>query len=120
MAQNGRGGSCFAVRRSMPPGHDHEQFLYLTTRGRKSGAPREIEIWFTQHDDRFYVIAEYPTSHWFLNLQADPEVQIRAAGNILRARARVLSLETDLAIQTIQELSRDKYGWGDGVVVELS
>ena len=36
---------------------DGEQYLYLTTRGRKSGRSREIEIWFTHRDGRFYVIA---------------------------------------------------------------
>lgn len=99
---------------------DGEPYLYLTTRGRKTGLPREIEIWFIHRDDRFYVIAEYSTSHWLLNLQAQPEVQIRVAGNSFRARAHVLSSENDSAlIRDVQERSRDKYGWGDGVVVEL-
>jgi hypothetical protein len=33
-------------------------FLYLTTAGRISGQPREIEIWFTERGGRFYLIAE--------------------------------------------------------------
>jgi len=41
------------------------------------------------------------------------------AGNSFRAVARVHSPETDLA-RGIQQLSRDKYGWGDGLVVELT
>src|ERR1700758_4726336 len=57
-----------------------EPYLYLTTRGRKSGLPREIEIWFTERDGRFYVIAEYATSNWIQNLRTHPEVQVRAAG----------------------------------------
>ena len=32
-------------------------FLYLTTIGRRTGLPREIEIWFTERDGRYYVIA---------------------------------------------------------------
>src|SRR5580704_11446531 len=59
---------------------DREQYLYLTTRGRKSGLPREIEIWFTYRERRFYLIAECPTSSWVQNLRADPKVQIRVAG----------------------------------------
>jgi deazaflavin-dependent oxidoreductase (nitroreductase family) len=97
-----------------------EPFLYLTTRGRTSGLPREIEIWFTPLNGHYYVIAEYPTSHWVRNLQAHPEVQIRVAGKSLTARACVLSPETDSAlIPAVQELSRNKYGWGEGLVVEL-
>ena len=99
---------------------DLEQFLYLTTRGRRSGLSREIEIWFTRRDDRFYVIAEYPTSNWVRNLQAHSEVSIRVAQQTLTARARALLPETDAGlIEAVQKLSSSKYGWGDGLVVEL-
>lgn len=97
---------------------DREQYLYLTTRGRKSGQLREIEIWFTHRDERFFLIAEYPTSHWVQNVRANPEVQVRVAGNRFTARARPISPETELH-RAIAELSRNKYGWGDGLVVEL-
>jgi deazaflavin-dependent oxidoreductase (nitroreductase family) len=100
---------------------DREQYLYLTTRGRKTAQPREIEIWFTHRDGRFYVIAEYPTSHWVKNVGADPEVQVRVAGSSFKAHARVLLPELDIELQrAVQELSRKKYGWGEGLVVELT
>jgi deazaflavin-dependent oxidoreductase (nitroreductase family) len=99
---------------------ESEQFLYLTTRGRTTGRARDIEIWFTQHEGRFYVIAEYETSHWLQNLRAHPEVQVRVGGQSFPARARVLSPDADVHLhRTIQDLSRAKYGWGDGTVVEL-
>jgi deazaflavin-dependent oxidoreductase (nitroreductase family) len=98
-----------------------EQFLYLTTRGRMTGHLREIEIWFTQHEGRLYVIAEYDTSHWLQNLRAHPEVQVRIGGRSFTARARVLSPDADAHLnRTLQELSPTKYGWGDGTVVELA
>jgi len=31
---------------------EEAEFLYLMTTGRRSGAPREIEIWFTRVDGR--------------------------------------------------------------------
>ncbi|MGC2197291.1 MAG: nitroreductase/quinone reductase family protein [Terriglobales bacterium] len=99
---------------------DQEQYLYLTTRGRNSGRPREIEIWFTQHDGRFFVIAEYETSHWIQNLRAYPEVQVRLGGQSFPAQARILNSIVDASLRrAIQDLSRAKYGWGDGTVVEL-
>jgi deazaflavin-dependent oxidoreductase (nitroreductase family) len=98
---------------------ENQQYLYLTTRGRKSGVPREIEIWFTHHEGRFYLIAEYATSNWVQNLIACPEVQMRVAGKRFEARARMIPGETDLS-RAIQQLSRDKYGWGDGLIVELT
>jgi deazaflavin-dependent oxidoreductase (nitroreductase family) len=99
---------------------DQEKFLYLSTRGRKGGRPRQIEIWFTYLDGRFYVIAEYATSQWVKNLQADPAVQVRVADQRFSAQARIITPETESALHAkIQNLSTEKYGWGDGTVVEL-
>lgn len=97
-----------------------EQYLYLTTRGRKTGRPREIEIWFTELGGRYYVIAEYPTSQWLQNLQACPNVQVRIAEERFAATARLIAADSDATLhKKVQEASRQKYGWGDGVVVEL-
>jgi deazaflavin-dependent oxidoreductase (nitroreductase family) len=99
---------------------DREQYLYLTTRGRRSGLPREIEIWFTHRDGLFYLIAEYPTSHWLQNLQAHPETQVRIAGEKFAAQARIVSAQTEPELhREIADLSIKKYGWGEGIIVEL-
>jgi len=96
------------------------QYLYLTTRGRRSGRPREIEIWFTERGGNFYVIAEYPTSQWVQNLRAHLRVGVRVAGKSFPARARVVSPQAEPELyRAVQDLSREKYGWGAGVVVEL-
>jgi deazaflavin-dependent oxidoreductase (nitroreductase family) len=99
---------------------DREQYLYLTTQGRSSGLPREIEIWFTHRDGRFYLIAEYPTSQWMRNLQAHPEAHVRIAGENFTIRARLVFPETESELhRAIADLSRTKYGWGEGTIVEL-
>ena len=67
----------------------------------------------------FYVIAEYATSNWVQNLIANPEVKVRLEGKTFEARARVIPSEADLS-RAVQQLSRDKYGWGDGLIVELT
>ena len=48
-------------------------------------------------------------------------VQVRVGDLIFPARARVVheSTEPELAI-AVQELSERKYGWGEGLVVELT
>jgi hypothetical protein len=33
-------------------------YLYLTTTGRVTGQPRELEIWFTERGGHFYLVAE--------------------------------------------------------------
>jgi deazaflavin-dependent oxidoreductase (nitroreductase family) len=72
---------------------EREQYLYLTTRGRNTGLPREIEIWFTYRDGRFYLIAEYQTSNWLQNLRANPQAQVRVAGQSFTAQARFVTAE---------------------------
>lgn len=99
---------------------DREQYLYLTTRGRRSGLAREIEIWFTHLRGRFYLIAEYPTSNWVQNVRVHADVRVRVAGQEFPGRARVLSKEQDgTLVREVQSLSQEKYGWSDGLVVEI-
>ena len=102
----------------MKPGET--EFLYLTTIGRRSRQPREIEIWFTERDGRYYLIAEHRwETHWVQNLVADPRVHVRVGREEFAARARVVDADAD-AHGAVQELSERKYGWGDGLVVELT
>ena len=104
----------------MPTGERETEYLYLTTRGRKTGLPREIEIWFTTRDGHYYVIAEYPTSHWVENLRASPVAQVRLGSMRFHARARFPSEEKEPDLyHEVQALSRKKYGWGEGLPVEL-
>jgi deazaflavin-dependent oxidoreductase (nitroreductase family) len=98
-----------------------QQYLYLTTLGRKTVQPREIEIWFTQYNGLYYVIAEYSTSHWVRNLQAEPHVQVRMGDTRFSAVARVILPENEPELnRAVQDLSRAKYGWGEGLVIELA
>jgi hypothetical protein len=66
------------------------------------------------------LIAEHPTSNWIRNLVAHPEAQVRVVGESFSARARLVSPETEPELhRAIADLFREKYGWGDGTVVEL-
>jgi deazaflavin-dependent oxidoreductase (nitroreductase family) len=98
------------------------KYLYLTTTGRLSGRPRRIEIWFTRQEGRYYLVAEHGLrAQWVQNLLADPAVRARVGTRSFRARARVVDrgAERDLA-GAVRRRSEAKYGWGDGLVVELS
>jgi deazaflavin-dependent oxidoreductase (nitroreductase family) len=104
-----------------PAAGDEQEFLYLTTRGRKTGRSREIEIWFTRRGPRYYVVAEHGLrAHWVQNLLVEPRVRWRVGMAALAGRARVVRAETAPAlVRDIQARSKRKYGWGDGLVVEL-
>jgi deazaflavin-dependent oxidoreductase (nitroreductase family) len=98
------------------------EFLYLTATGRRSRRPREIEIWFTARGGRWYVIAEHgEAARWVQNLIADPRARVRVDDRECAARARVVdaAAEPELAA-AVRAASEAKYGWGDGLVVELT
>ncbi len=102
-----------------------DQFLYLTTTGRKTGLPRQIEIWFVETKGRFYILAEhYHRTQWVKNIRHDPQVRVRIGRREspeLDATARVLDPERDAGLyQAAQRLSREKHGWGDGLPVEIT
>ncbi len=98
-----------------------ERVLYLTTIGRKSGQTRTIEIWFVTHQQRFYLLAERGlTAQWVQNILANPAVSIRLKHRDLRGRGRVLDRERDRQEwQAVADLSRRKYGWGEGWPVAI-
>jgi hypothetical protein len=55
-------------------------YLYLTTAGRVTGQPREIEIWFTEHGGHFYLVAERKSANWVRNIQSQPQVKVDLPG----------------------------------------
>jgi deazaflavin-dependent oxidoreductase (nitroreductase family) len=104
-------------RQDMP-----EQFLYLTTTGRVSGLPREIEIWFVEADGKYYILAEkFHEALWVRNIAANPAVKVRLGDRRFDATGRALDPELDAAAwRRAQDLEREKYGWGDGLPVEIT
>ena len=98
------------------------QYLYLTTRGRVTGLPREIEIWFVASEGNLYVLAEhFHRAHWVRNIARDPRVRVRLAGREFRAAARALDPAADEGEwRTAQRLAREKYGWGEGLPVRIT
>jgi deazaflavin-dependent oxidoreductase (nitroreductase family) len=96
--------------------------LYLTTKGRRTGLPREIEIWFVIHCDRFYLFAETgEAAAWVKNIRHNPEVAVRIGEQHVAATARVLDREIDRELWAqVAAIADRKYGWGDGLPVEIS
>jgi len=96
--------------------------LYLTTKGRTTGLPREIEIWFVSANGKLYILAEhFHKAHWVQNIAREPRVRIRLSAQEFEAHARALDPQGDAATwQLAQKLAREKYGWGDGLPVEIT
>lgn len=110
-----------------------DDYCYLTTRGRISGSPHEIEIWFALVESRLYLLAGgRDSSDWVRNLLATPEVTVRLRDVVRLGRARAVMEPGDdpEADRTARTLLYQKYeprspglaGWRETslpVVVEL-
>ena len=68
-----------------------DDFCYLTTRGRVSGRPHEIEIWFALDGRTVYLLSGGgDRSDWVRNLLAEPAVTVRLRDMTHAATARVV------------------------------
>lgn len=106
-----------------------EPFLYLTTTGRCSGLPRQIEIWYVEHNQCFYIVSEHQeNAHWVKNILNKPvvlfSVGMRTDPESVQSEQRTLARtirnpkEPNLVNQVLA-LMNAKYGWSDGLIVEL-
>jgi deazaflavin-dependent oxidoreductase (nitroreductase family) len=98
-----------------------ERYCYLTTTGRRSGRPREIEIWFHLEGRTIYMLAEgRGRANWVRNLIADPSVSVRIADQAFGGTARVVedAEEELIARRALPAKYKDSYSddlteWGE-------
>jgi deazaflavin-dependent oxidoreductase (nitroreductase family) len=98
-----------------------DEFLYLTTTGRKSGLPREIEIWFAAYGDCYYICSEgRERADWVQNIANNPAVSFYVNGQAHQGSGRALSAEadTELVAAVSAEFDR-KYKWSEGLLIQL-
>jgi deazaflavin-dependent oxidoreductase (nitroreductase family) len=86
-----------------------EPFAYVTTNGRRSGAPHTIEIWFGIDAGVVYLMSGgRDRSDWVRNLMANPRVKVRIGNREWNADARLVEADTDEDAR-VRSLLRDKY-----------
>ena len=102
----------------------------LTTRGRRSGEPRQVTISFALAPGTVYLTGSASHPHWCRNLEASPEVSLRIGPETLSGRARVVEdpAEAEAVRQRfvkrylMARLSRPFGGYRDSipVVIDIS
>lgn len=93
-----------------------EQYCYLTTTGRVTGQPHEVEIWYGARAATLYMLAGAgERADWVRNLRQTPTVRVRIAGTTFAGMARVI--ESDPQEQEVaRTLLAAKYeGWRVGM-----
>jgi len=68
-----------------------EEYCYLTTTGRVTGRPHEIEIWFGLNESTLYLLSGgRDRSDWVKNLLKNPVVSVRIAKHTVEGAARLV------------------------------
>ena len=66
-------------------------WMLLTTRGRRSGLPREVLLPCVRTPDAIITISTYGMrSDWIRNIRKDPEARVTCAGRVVPARAEIV------------------------------
>jgi deazaflavin-dependent oxidoreductase (nitroreductase family) len=91
------------------PAFARRKTVRLTTRGRKSGQPRTVTIWFVADDARAISVQHTTAAaaQWYRNLLADPAVTIDFGDGPLSARATPIA--DPAQVQAVLARVRQKY-----------
>jgi deazaflavin-dependent oxidoreductase (nitroreductase family) len=89
--------------------HARQSTVRLTTRGRKSGRPHTVTIWFVVTDAQHICVQHVrgPTADWYKNLLKEPMVHLDFGQGAVAARATAVANAED--IRRILALFRRKY-----------
>jgi deazaflavin-dependent oxidoreductase (nitroreductase family) len=85
----------------------NEDYCYLTTLGRVTGNPHEIEIWFGSQNNSIYLMAGDHGSDWVKNLLKNPAARVRIADETFTGTARIVKNEPEE--MAARNLLADKY-----------
>ncbi len=99
--------------------HAGVENCYVTTKGRRTGNPHEVEIWFGVVDDTLYLISgNGAKAAWFRNALANPEVTVRIEKETYAGRAREVTNAAER--RTVGELMGVKYPWDGDASIGLT
>ena len=96
-----------------------EQYCYLTTTGRVTGNPHEIEIWFGLNDTILYLMSGGgDKSDWVKNLLKNPAVTVRIKNHTFNAAARIVKDEKEEMLARTMLADKYKERESDGSLSE--
>ena len=85
-----------------------QDYCYITTTGRVTGRPHEIEIWFGARGDTIYMLAGgRERSDWVKNIRDEPAVKVRIGRRRLVGRGRIVRAKREDAM--VRKLVAGKY-----------
>ena len=98
----------------LPAELSDEQFCYVTTTGRKTGRPHEIEIWFVARGESVFLMSGGgERADWVKNINANRDVRVRIGEAVFEARGEVAPDEKD-EIAVRERMAAKYQGWRPG------
>ncbi len=89
-----------------------EDYCYLTTTGRVTGRPHEIEIWFALEDSTLYMLSGGgDRADWVKNIRRSQETTVSINGSTFEGRGRFVDgSEDELARKLLFEKYQPRTG----------
>ncbi len=84
-----------------------KQTLRLTHRGRKSGKPYDVTIWFLVDDATVYLVTMNKERQWTKNVQVRSDVRLKIASDTFAGGVSVVSAAEEMA--KVVSLIKKKY-----------
>jgi len=95
-----------------------QKFIHLTTKGRKTGRPHTVELWFAVGDGKVYLSHEGSETDWMKNLKQNGQVSFEIGGKNFTGKAHYVEEGTDEAWQCKVALYEKYYGKAAKDVIE--
>ena len=67
-----------------------EKYIYLTTRGRRTGKLHMVELWFAVAGGKIYLSHEGKYTDWMKNILKDSRVEFRVGRMQFKGEARII------------------------------
>ncbi len=91
-----------------------EEYCYITTMGRVTGKPHEIEIWFGMQGSTLYLLSGGgDRSDWVKNMRANPTVTVKIAKHTFTGKARFV-MDAEEETRARHMLAVKYQGWREG------
>jgi deazaflavin-dependent oxidoreductase (nitroreductase family) len=95
-----------------------QKFIHLTTKGRKTGRPHSVELWFAASDGKVFLSHEGKETDWMKNIKQKGEVSFEIGGEKFTGKAHYIEEHTEEAWHCKVALYEKYYGKATKEVIE--
>ena len=68
----------------------NDKYIYLTTKGRKTGKPHTVELWYATFNEKIYLSHEGGYTDWMRNIKKDSQIKFKIGKNEFTGKAQIV------------------------------